>query len=98
MVKKREPKANSFINEPSPEQIDVFAAKADSTENISNKEFSLPEYGLNPDAPRSFKGIRVPFNEYEYSQLEAAVKITGRSKLNHIRYALQKLSEEITKK
>ena len=35
----------------------------------------------------------MPFNEYEYRQLEEARR-TGRSKLNFIRYAMLKMAAE----
>jgi hypothetical protein len=36
----------------------------------------------------------LPFNEYEYRQLEEASRRTGRSKLNFIRYAMLKMAAE----
>jgi predicted DNA-binding protein len=49
---------------------------------------------LDSDASRDFKAIRLPFNEYEYRQLEEASRRTGRSKLNFIRYAMLKMAAE----
>lgn len=42
----------------------------------------------NPHAPRNFKAVRLPFNEYEWDMLEEGCEITGRSKLNLLRVAL----------
>jgi hypothetical protein len=42
----------------------------------------------NPHAPRNFKAVRLPFNEYEWDTLEEGCAITGRSKLNLLRKAL----------
>ncbi len=43
---------------------------------------------LDPRAPRNYKAIRIPFNEYEYERLELLAKLTGRTKLNVIRWAI----------
>ena len=43
---------------------------------------------LSPTAPRNFKAIRIPFNEYEYERLELLARLTGRTKLNVIRWAI----------
>lgn len=50
---------------------------------------------LQPHAKRDFKAIRVPFNEFEFTQLEQIATKTGRSKLNCIRWALSKLAEQL---
>ena len=42
----------------------------------------------NPHAPRNFKAVRLPFNEYEWDRLEVGCQITGRSKLNLLREAM----------
>lgn len=42
----------------------------------------------DPQAPRKFKALRLPFNEYEWSILEEGCEITRRSKLNLLREAL----------
>jgi hypothetical protein len=39
--------------------------------------------------------MRVPFNQYEFEQLEMASKLSGRSKLNFMRYAMLKFAKEI---
>lgn len=93
MVKRREPKAsvsNAIKTEPTPEQIEAFAAQAEGGRLTPAKE---PE--LNPDANRDFKSMRFPFNEYEYRQLEIGSRLAGRSKLNFIRYAMLKFSKEL---
>ena len=50
---------------------------------------------VNKNAIRDYKAIRVPFNEYEYRQLEIASQLSGRTKLNFIRYAMLLLAKEI---
>ena len=42
----------------------------------------------DPNAPRNFKALRLPFNEYEWNILEEGCEITRRSKLNLLREAL----------
>lgn len=86
MVKRREPPVASRANEPTAEEIEAFAAAADGIQ-----EGSAPD----PKAKRDFKAIRVPFNEYEFEQLEALADKTGRSKLNVIRWAILKMAEEV---
>ena len=93
MVKRREPKAstmNLVKPEPTPEQIEAFAAQAEGRTLPPTKG---PE--LDPDANRDFKSMRFPFNEYEYRQLEIGSRLAGRSKLNFIRYAMLKLAKEM---
>jgi hypothetical protein len=94
MVKRRSPKASSLNivrSEPTPEQIEAFAAKAEGGTIIEKPK--APE--LDPDANRDFKAIRVPFNEYEYEQLVKGAKLSGRTKLNFMRYAMLKLAREL---
>ncbi|ADW76653.1 hypothetical protein Rahaq_5080 (plasmid) [Rahnella aceris] len=67
------------------EKIEAFAAQAES------KPIQKPV--LSKDAKRDFKAIRVPFNEYEFTQLEALCEKTQRSKLNMIRHALSFYAE-----
>ncbi|MDP3589825.1 MAG: hypothetical protein Q8R54_04735 [Methylobacter sp.] len=51
---------------------------------------------MNRNAIRYFKAIRVVFNEFEHQQLEIASKLSGRTKLNFIRYVMMlKLAKEI---
>ena len=94
MVKRREPKSsplNEVKSEPTPEQIEAFAAGAEGGIQMSlNKEPAL-----NKNAIRDFKAMRVPFNQYEYEQLNMASQLSGRSKLNFMRYAMLKLAKEI---
>ncbi|WP_298063268.1 hypothetical protein [uncultured Acinetobacter sp.] len=89
MPKRREPALaiKEASNTPTPAQIEAFAAGADG-EVITQNAI------LDSDASRDFKAIRLPFNEYEYRQLEEASRRTGRSKLNFIRYAMLKMAAE----
>jgi len=84
MVKRRTPN----IQQPQIEKkIEDFASGADrlSTEVVS----------LNSEAPRDYKAIRIPFNQYEYQLLEKLCKKTNRSKLNMMRYALRFYDENL---
>lgn len=89
MPKRREPALaiKEASNTPTPAQIEAFAAGADGEVTTQNAI-------LDSDASRYFKAIRLPFNEYEYRQLEEASRRTGRSKLNFIRYAMLKMAAE----
>ncbi len=89
MPKRREPALaiKEATNTPTPAQIEAFAAGADGEVTTQNAI-------LDSDASRDFKAIRLPFNEYEYRQLEEASRRTGRSKLNFIRYAMLKMAAE----
>ncbi|MGP5191897.1 hypothetical protein [Vreelandella alkaliphila] len=87
MVKRRAPRTHQ---QPTPEQIEAFAAGVDGG---SSPPASQEKEALDPDAKRDFKAIRVPFNEYEYRQLEALAKATGRTKLNAIRWAILQAAE-----
>ncbi len=89
MVKRREPA--SAKRQPTPEEIEAFASGAEG----GLKQEKKPEAQLDPGASRDYKGIRVPFNEYEYRKLETVAKKTGRTKLNVIRLAILKLAEEV---
>ena len=66
------------------QQVEKFA---DGAENQINT--------LNKNAIRDFKAIRVPFNEFEYQQLAQGAELSGRTKLNFIRYAILQLSKEL---
>ncbi|MBF7997756.1 hypothetical protein [Rahnella laticis] len=81
MVKRRERPAQTA----DADKIEAFAAQAESA----------PEQKtiLSKDAKRDFKAIRVPFNEYEFTQLETLCEKTQRSKLNMIRHALSFYAE-----
>ena len=41
--------------------------------------------------------VRVPFNEHEYGILDEAARLTGRSKLNFIRWAILQMAEQAKK-
>ena len=94
MVKRRSPKAiglNLVKPQPTAEQIEEFAAGAEG--GVPFEKPKAPE--LDQDANRDYKAIRFPFNQYEYEQLEIASKLSGRTKLNFMRYAMLKLAKEI---
>ena len=75
MIKPRQAAATNIDRE---KQVEQFAAAADGA----------PTQNLEPSAPRNHKKINVPFNEYEFQQLEEAAARTGRSKLNYLRWAM----------
>lgn len=91
MVKRREPKANLSVIKPEPtaEQIEAFASGVDGT---NQKQEPIV---LDPNASRKFKTMSVPFNEYEYEELIKGINLSGRSKLNFVRYAMLKLSKDL---
>ena len=94
MVKRREPKASvvNLVNtQPTQEQIEAFAAAAEG----GSHSIQIKEPGPDPSAIRNYKAMRVPFNQYEFKQLEVASKLSGRSKLNFMRYAMLKFAKEI---
>lgn len=68
------------------ERIEKFAAGADGGSGADTP---------NQTAIHNFKAIRLPFNQYEYKQLEIGAKLSGRSKLNFIRYAMLKMVKEL---
>lgn len=76
-------------------KIDKFISSADSELKQINI-FQIPK--LDRNAKRDFNAVKVPFNEYEYTNLEFAAEITGRSKLNFIRYAILKEAENLKNK
>lgn len=86
MVKRREPKATT--PKPLAEQMEAFVAGAEDGQDVQ-----LPV--VNKNAIRDYKAIRVPFNKYEYQQLEIASQLSGRTKLNFIRYAMLQLAKEM---
>lgn len=92
MVKRREPKAN-VTPEPLAEKIEAFVAGAEDGQLVTQTDTPV----INKNAIRDYKAIRVPFNEYEYQQLEIASQLSGRTKLNFIRYAMLQLAKEIQK-
>jgi hypothetical protein len=89
MVKRREPKATT--PEPLAEQMEAFVAGAEDGQLVISTDTPV----INKNAIRDYKAIRVPFNEYEYQQLEIASQLSGRTKLNFIRYAMLQLAKEI---
>jgi len=89
MVKRREPKA--ITPEPLAEQMEAFVAGAEDGRLVILTDTPV----INKNAIRDYKAIRVPFNEYEYQQLEIASQLSGRTKLNFIRYAMLQLAKEI---
>lgn len=91
MVKRREPKATT--PEPLAEQMEAFVAGAEDGQIVISTDTPV----VNKNAIRDYKAIRVPFNEYEYQQLEIASQLSGRTKLNFIRYAMLQLAKEIQK-
>ena len=93
MVKRREPQATAARREPTAEQIEAFAAAADGG-SVKATSVTASKPALDPSAKRDHKAIRVPFNEFEFSKLEELALLTGRTKLNLIRWAILKLSEE----
>lgn len=93
MVKRRTPPnaLASTRTEPTPEEIEAFAAAAEGRSSA----VKIQEPELNQNAIRDFKAMRVPFNQYEYEQLVIGAKLSGRSKLNFMRYAMLKFAQEI---
>lgn len=94
MVKRREPKGNALNTikpQPTPEQIEAFAAGAEGGIQIEKTKAAE----LDQEANRDYKAMRVPFNQYEYEQLVAGSKLSGRTKLNFMRYAMLKLAKEM---
>lgn len=87
MPKVRKPKTS--YND---KKINDFISSADS----EPKEIEeTQEKKLDKNAKRDFNAVKVPFNEYEYLNLEFAAEMTGRSKLNFIRYAILKEAENL---
>ena len=82
MVKTREPKTPVT---PDPTALERFAAGAETKDQPT----------LNPNAPRDFKAVRLPFNQYEWTRLESACQKTGRSKLNFLRRAMLSLADAV---
>ena len=95
MVKRREPPTSAANARPQPTaaQIEAFASKADGGGAGVLIPETKPE--LDPNANRDYKAMSVPFNQYEHEQLEIGVKLSGRTKLNFMRYAMLKLSAEL---
>lgn len=96
MVKRRTPKASGAAvapNEPTAEQVEAFAAGVDGGAATISATVKTPPTAI--DANRDYKAMRVPFNEYEYQQLAKGAALSGRSKLNFMRYAMLKLVREL---
>lgn len=51
---------------------------------------------LDPQAPRKYKTITIPLNEYEYTILKDACRKSGRSAKNLFRYSMLKYAEEVS--
>ena len=73
------------------EKIVAFTAGA---ENITKSKSKGAKNPLDPNAPRRYKTISVPFNEYEFKELEKAIEKTKRTKLNFIRWAMLEMSKD----
>jgi hypothetical protein len=89
MVKRREPKISPLAaerKEPTAAEVEAFANKADGVST---------EIVLDKNAPRKFKTMTLPFNEYEYEELLKGVNLSDRTKLNFVRYAMLKLAKEL---
>lgn len=94
MVKRRTPVETSAILSPEEmaQKINSFAAGAEGFDNTPSAN-QQP----NMNASRDYKSIRVPFNQHEYSVLDEAARLTGRSKLNFIRWAILQMAEDAKK-
>lgn len=80
---------------PSPEDLaQKVASFAAGAEGVIE---TPPVQEADPNASRDYKSIRVPFNEHEYSVLDEAARLTGRSKLNFIRWAILQMAEQAKK-
>lgn len=93
MVKRRAPRTHQ---QPTPEQIEAFAAGVEGGSSPPAPQEKEATPSLDPDAKRDFKAIRIPFNEYEYRQLEALAKATGRTKLNAVRWSILQMAAQDT--
>lgn len=90
-IKKREPNKPAISDQDLSTKIEQFAAGADGGSPITQPK--APE--LDQNANRDYKAMRVPFNQYEHEQLEIGAKLSGRTKLNFMRYAMLKLAKEL---
>lgn len=94
MVKRRTPTENPTA--PTPEDLaQKVAAFAAGAEDVIDVPPTVQE--IDPNASRDYKSIRVPFNEHEYGILDEAARLTGRSKLNFIRWAILQMAEQAKK-
>lgn len=88
-LKMRVPKTETALPEITPEQVEEFAKGADAdpvSQPVKNP--------LDPNSKEKFKSITVPFNEFEYLQLERLAQKMKRSKLSLIRFAISELDNE----
>jgi hypothetical protein len=92
MIRRRRPAVD---RQPTAEAVEAFAAGADDIPSLPAAASPAADDTPPVDrhAARNYKAIRVPFNAYEYSRLEALARSTGRTKLNAIRWAILKLAE-----
>ena len=75
--------------QPSEQEVEKFASLADAGKG---KDLAT---GPNPRAPRNYKSIAVPFNEYEFQKLEWLCEQTGMSKNAIIRYLILTHAKEL---
>ncbi|WP_445369962.1 hypothetical protein ACH5Y9_25390 (plasmid) [Methylomonas sp. BW4-1] len=91
-IKKREQPGKQVVSDQElSTKIEQFAAGADGGAPIEHAK----ALELDQNANRDYKAMRVPFNQYEHEQLELGAKLSGRTKLNFMRYAMLKLSKEL---
>jgi hypothetical protein len=64
-------------------------------ENFAKQADKVGSELLDHKAPRAYKSIAIPFNEYEFNRLEFACEKTGRSKNGLIRYLILQCAKEI---
>lgn len=86
-IKKRTLIVEPLTKDITAEQIEKFASGADGGVALRTE--------TNKTAIRNYKGLRVPFNQYEYEQLEIGARLSGRSKLNFIRYAMLQMAKAL---
>lgn len=77
-------------NSPTDAEIEFISNSHDGNNIKEEKENPIIKdaQSLNKNAKRDYNAIRIPFNEYEYKQLQIGAELTGRSKLNFIRNAI----------
>ena len=80
MVKKRVPGTQQ--TKLTEADIEAFANAADGGQQTTQTN------ELDPNATRTYKSIRLPFNEYEFKKLEELAAKTNRSRSNAIRWAI----------
>jgi len=68
---------------------------ASEVENFAKQADKVGNEQLDHRAPRAYKSIAIPFNEYEFGRLELACEKTGRSKNGLIRYLILQCAKEI---